>query len=124
MKAFSWTVCAGCLCLCAVVLAGCGGSPDPNKLGNKNDKLFQSADPGIKTSWDVAMAALKTNGYVAAITSLQDITRGTNTAVTPEQVKAAGETVTAISDSMYSAANKGDAKAREAIDELRKVMGR
>ncbi len=122
MKSTYCGFCAASLCL--LVSLGCGGSKNPTTLGNKNDKLFQSADPGIKASWDTAIAALKTNGYVPAIVSLQEITQGTNSAVTPEQVKAAGETVTAISDSMYTAANKGDAKAQEAITELRKVMGR
>jgi hypothetical protein len=46
------------------------------------------------------------------------------TNLAPQQAEAVREVSTAVSDEMYEAANKGDAKAKQAIEDLRKQSGR
>ncbi len=110
--------CAGC-----ALLYGCGGgSKDPGKLGAQYSQLFASADAETKACWETATGALKTNGYAVTILAIRTLTQGGK--LTPEQAKAANETATAASDRMYEAANKGDASALQAIEDLRKATGR
>ncbi len=105
------------------LLCGCGGgSKDPNKVGSQYNQLFASADAETKACWDTAMAAAKTNGYAVTIQAVRTMVASGK--LTPEQAKAAQDTATATSDKMYDAANKGDAAAKQAIDELRKASGR
>ena len=104
----------------ALCLAGCGKSAEG--LSSANAKLFASAPAEVKTAWDAASAAIATNGYATAILSLQKL-QGLP-ALTAEQLKAVNETVTAVSDQMYEKANKGDAGAKEAINQLRGAQGR
>lgn len=110
--------------LCGLFITGCGfgGSPNPQRLASKYDKAFGSADAEAKGMWDGAKSAMQTNGYVAALQNLESLIAYTN--VSPEQVTAARETVNAVSDKMYAAANKGDAAAKDAIEEYRKVRTR
>jgi hypothetical protein len=107
-----------------VLVSGCkgGGGQDPNKLGAKYTQLFASADAETRGYWDTANLALATNGFAVAIQALQSLLLETN--LSPEQTSAAGQTATAVSDKMYAAANKGDANARQAIEELRKARSR
>lgn len=96
------------------LLAGCGKSAA--SLSSRNAALFESAPPEIKSDWEKATAAAKTNGYVVAITTFQKLQRA---ALSPEQLQAVNETVSAVSDQMYETANRGDAAATQAIAELR-----
>jgi len=100
-------------------LSGCG--KNASGLGARHAKHFSSADPAIKSAWDSALAAIATNGYVAASQSFKLVLAGN---LTPDQVKAVTETATALSDQMYFEANKGDANAIAAIKELGKTRGR
>ena len=68
------------------------------------------------------MAALKTNGFLVSIVALQSLQQRGN--LTPEQLKAVNETVTAVSDEMYAAANRGDANAKQQIQDLGKLRSR
>jgi hypothetical protein len=70
----------------------------------------------------MAMAAIQTNGYVAASLALQKVMALPG--LTPQQVQAAQEAGVALSDQMYEAANKGDANAKQALEELRKSRNR
>ncbi len=83
--------------------------------------IFPAGCP-IKAGWESAMAAIATNGYTAATVALTTLQR--QSGLSPEQLKAINETVTAVSDQMYDAANKGDAAAKQAIQDLRKLTGR
>ena len=91
--------------------AGCGKS-----VGD-GAKVFASANPEIKTAWEKCQTAAKAKDYAAALSALQQLK--TQPGLTPDQVKAIEQTATAVSDQMYEAANKGDAKAVEAINQLR-----
>jgi hypothetical protein len=108
-----------CLSLAALVMAGC--SKNAASLGSSNAKLFATAPAPIKAEWDKATAAIATNGYAAAILSLKNLQAQS---LTPEQTKAINDTVTAVSDQMYAAANKGDAAAKQALQDLRRATGR
>jgi len=101
-------------------LFGCGKSAAG--FSNANAKIFASAPTETKAAWDAASAAIATNGFAAATLSLQKL-QGTPD-LTPEQLKAVNETVTAVSDQMYDKANKGDPAAKEAINQLRGVQVR
>lgn len=104
----------------AGILAGCG-QPSAESLGAANAKLFQSSDPPIKSQWDAATAAVKTNGFAEAILALTKMQSAT---LSPEQRKAVDETVTAVSDQMYESANKGEAAGLKAIEKMRQATGR
>ena len=101
-------------------LMGC--SKSGVSVASSNAKLFQSADADTKAKWDKAMEFVKADDYVGAMLTLRTVYVQTN--LTPEQKKAIEETQKAVSDKMYDAANKGDPKAKTALEELRKVSGR
>lgn len=105
--------------LAGLALSGCGGSPQ--SAASRGDKAFQSAPAEIKSSWETAKKAIQANDYAVALTSLQNLT--TNQGLSADQTHALQETATAVSDQMYAAANKGDPKAKEALDQLRKQNG-
>lgn len=102
--------------LLALSLAGCGGSAQSRM--SHYEKAFNTAPPEVKAQWDTALNALKSKDYAAALGTLNQIAAITNLA--PEQAVAVREVSTAASDEMYDAANKGDAKAKQAIEDLRK----
>jgi hypothetical protein len=100
---------------------GCG-KKNAAALTTANDEAFKSATPEVKAAWETAKAAMKTNGYAAAIMSLQ--TGRALPGVNPQQAKAFDETVTAVSDQMYDAANRDDPAGKQAIEDLRGVQAR
>lgn len=103
--------------LAGLGLVACGKSGSSMAAGKS--RLFASAPPEVKEKWDIAAAAAGTNDFALAMLSLQQLQALTN--LTAEQRQAVGQTATAISDQMYEAANKGDANAQKAIDDLRKL---
>jgi len=88
-----------------------------NKSVSSSGSALQTASPEVKKGWDVAMTAMKTNGYAVAITELQKIRQLPGVSAT--QGKAIDEASTKISEQMYAAANKDDPKAKAALEELR-----
>ncbi len=107
----------------ALAFCGCGGSSkDPSKLGSQYNQLFASLDPETKACWDTGTAAMKTNGYAVSLQALGSMVQGGK--LNAEQVKAVKETIAAVNDKMYDAVNKGDASARQQMEELRKATGR
>ena len=93
-----------------------------NKSVSSSGSALQTASPEVKKGWDVAMAAMTTNGYAVAITELQRIRQLPGVSAT--QGKAIDAASTKISDQMYAAANKDDPKAKAAIEELRSAWKR
>jgi Sec-independent protein translocase protein TatA len=110
----------GVVLVVALVLSGCGKSA--GSAAAEGQKAFQSAPKEVKAEWDRAISAIKANDYATALITFRDLQSQTN--LTQEQMDAVGKTATAISDQMYAKANKGDAKANEAIETLRKAMTR
>jgi hypothetical protein len=119
-RTLGYRVFSGLLAITGVTISGCGKSA--SSVGSGHAKLFATADPQTKANWDTASAALKTNGFFAGTVSLITLQRQTN--LTPEQLKAVDETLTALSDQMYAAANKGDASAMQAIKDLQRIRAR
>jgi hypothetical protein len=104
------------LVLLAGSLAGCGGSAQSRM--SRYEKAFNTAPQELKAQWDIALNAVKSKDYAVAVGTLNQIAVITNLA--PEQAVAVREVSTAVSDEMYDAANKGDPKAKQAIEDLRK----
>ncbi len=93
-----------------------------NKSVSSSGSALQTASPEVKKGWDVAMAAMKTNGYAVAIMELQKTRQ--LPAVSATQGKAIDDASTKISEQMYAAANKDDPKAKAAIEDLRSAWKR
>jgi hypothetical protein len=100
----------------------CGCRKNAAAVGSDNTRIFATADPATKANWEAAMTAFKTNGYADALVTLGRLSQQSN--LTPEQLAAVKQTTAAISDQMWTAANKGDANAVRAVMELRKVQQR
>src|SRR5690242_19563184 len=83
-----------------VTLAGC--SKDAKSIATTEAKVFQSAPAPTKAAWDTAAAAMKINGYVIALVSLQGLRA--QPGLTAEQIQAVEKTATAVSDQIYEAA--------------------
>ena len=110
-----------CLALIAasLVLFGCGKSTD--SVLAKNARLFQTADPKLRQDWDTAAAAVKTNGYATAILALRVLQRQD---LATEQRDAVEQALRAVGDKLYTAAERGDAAAKEDLEQLKKTLGR
>lgn len=102
------------LAIIALVSGGCGKSP--NSVAASHSDLFTTAP--LKDEWDTAMAAMQTNGFVIATTNLNKM-RLENPTPTPDQLAAINGTIKALSKQMENLANKGDANARSALEQLR-----
>ena len=94
--------------------AGC------KKSGTAGDdsKAFQSAPAELKTAWSAAAAAAnsQTNDY-AAYLDLMDL--HVHPGLSPEQSKAIETQMTTVLTRLNLAARKGDADARQALQEIR-----
>ncbi|HPC62939.1 MAG TPA: hypothetical protein PKX23_19920 [Verrucomicrobiota bacterium] len=98
-----------------LLLAGCGG--DTVKVTGANLEAFNNAPPEIKQKWDKALQDDKANNYAAAGKAYFELLRTPN--LSPEQLQAVQNAAAALNQKMYEAADKGDAAAQKAIDELR-----
>ncbi len=106
--------------LVAVAASGCGKSAE--SAASDAGKLFASAPPETKATWEAAQTAVKANDYATALLALRRIRL--HPGLTPEQVAAVDKTSLAVSDQMYEAANKGDANAKKAIETMRNATAR
>lgn len=99
--------------LASLALAGC--SRKPAGLTPKEKQVFDSAPPEVKQNWDAALAAEKANDYVASLSLFNELLQQN---LSPEQRDAASKEMTALNQRMYDAANKGDAAAKKAVEDL------
>lgn len=117
MKRYAW--------LFAFVLAlnlvgfGCGKKGGATIAGGA--KVFDS-NPAAKEVYQKAMATLGTNDFVGATLLLQSIRTMPNP--TPEQTEALNAALTEVDNQMYAGVNKGDANAKKALEEMRKMRQR
>lgn len=116
----SWRCLLVGVALVGLMVSGCG--KNAASVGDSKSKLFATADPAVKAGWDRGIAALKTNDFAVAIVNFQQLLA--QPGLTPDQSQAVADTLATANEQMTAAASKGDAKAREAIDELRKMRGR
>jgi hypothetical protein len=83
---------------------------------------FQTAAPELKSQWETAFAASATNGYVVAISTLQNLRTQAN--LTAEQIKAVDELNGVVGTRLFNAANKGDPEAVKALKEVQSLTRR
>jgi len=104
------------LAVAAVLLCGgCkkGGSPGPTAA---EIKAFEAASPEVKQVWQAALDADRTNDYSKGL-SLYYSLLGEN--LNDEQRDAVGRLSTGLKQRLSDAAQKGDAAAQAALQELR-----
>ncbi len=115
MRAGSWVL----FCFTAILTFAFLGCKPSAPSG---EQAFANASPELKAAWQKASDAAKANDYAGALVLLQDLKN--RQGLTPEQQQAVDKTATAVSDKMYEAAGNGDPKAKQALDDMRKVRGR
>ena len=98
--------------ICLALFAGCG--PSSKSIVSDNARLFP--DEPLKTQWLSVSQAMRTNGYVAAVTTLREIQRQPLSA---DQLNAVQENLRAINTRMYDEIARGDANASNAMFELK-----
>ena len=106
---FTW---AGLVVVACLILAGCGKTGGP-----AGAHAFDKAPPEIKADWDKALAADAANDYFTAATSYTKVIRQ-ETKLTPKQFDAAVTASRELSQRMTSAAENGDAAAKQALARL------
>jgi hypothetical protein len=106
------------LVLSLTPIIGCSNSDNAESILSKHSQLFQ--DPSLKPDWNTVAAAVHTNGYVVAETSLRKL-GSKNKNLTLEQVTAIQDTLQALNTKLYAAAARGDLQASNAIVELQKM---
>ncbi len=102
------------------LLLGCSNS-GPSK--SVSSSAFDSAPADVKQSWDSALAAWKSHRYPDAATnfvSLQAKAGG----FSPQQSETLTRAVEEFGQEAFTAANKGDAGATDAVKALRASSGR
>jgi hypothetical protein len=103
----------GAFLIGVVVLAGCG----PGASGSGSSS-FNRAPPELKAAWDTAVAADKTNDYVAAVLGYKQILLQRDQ-LSPSQVKTVEEASGKLFQRLVEASTKGDPAARQALSQLR-----
>ena len=102
----------GLIVLAAILSSGCNRN-------SVSPTAFQSASAQNKSAWDAATAAINSKDYLGALTNLDKLQAQTD--LSADQQKAVAAAEANIRDQMYTAANKGDTAAQQALDELRKA---
>jgi hypothetical protein len=100
----------------SLLLGGCGQKPTPTlRAGDRT--AFDKSPPEIKQLWDRALEADRTNDYVVA----QNLLYGLSQQPLPlDQSGAVSNEIAVVSRRMYDSAEKGDAAALKAIQQLRR----
>lgn len=104
--------------LALALAAGCGRR-SASSVADSHPGLFPSGQ--LKQEWDTAKAAMRTNGYVTAVTALRKMQLEK---VSAEQLNAINDTLRTLNLQMINAADKGDANANNALKELGNKSGR
>src|ERR1700683_4096138 len=95
---------------------GCGKHKDAVPKIANDTKAFDAAGAALKAEWSEVLAAAETNGYATVILTCKKMQREPD--LTDEQRKAAVDTQSAMMARMNDAAQKGDANAMAAIQEV------
>ncbi len=98
------------LALTVLISAGCG--QNAAHLTADQTKAFDSAPPEVKQTWDKALAADKSNDYVAAQTALSSLSQ---MILSDQQQKVLDEERAAFGQRLMQAADKNDPAAVEAV---------
>jgi hypothetical protein len=98
--------------LLLALVAGCSKSP----LGVKSP-AFDNAPAALKETWVQAVASAQTNDYAGAAIRMMGLRREQ---LTPEQAAAVEAALKSVTEAMYQAADRGDANALKAVEELKR----
>lgn len=105
--------------LIGIFFTGCGnGTP---KLSAKEKALFESSTPEIKQLFEKALEADKAGDYVSAYTNYQALMVQQ---LSVDQVIAMQTALRSLTERIYNAADKRDAKAEAAVEYLKKTNSR
>jgi hypothetical protein len=96
----------------AMVLAGCGKS-----VSGVKSNAFDNAQAPVKEVWVQAVACAQTNDYAGAAIRMMGLR---NERLTPEQAAAVESAMKTVTEAMYQAADRGDAAALKAVEELKR----
>ena len=100
-------------CLATGLLAGCG------KGNGGTARSFDNAPPEIKAEWSKAFAADQANDYIAAASGYQMIVNQSDK-LSVDQCQLVSDARSKLFSRLNSAAQRGDANARKALDALRR----
>jgi hypothetical protein len=89
---------------------------DKGGLSVHDSGEFQAASPEVKSQWQTAVEAAKTNGYLVAYTTLQKLQA--QPGLTAGQSNAVVELSGVVGTRMFNAANNGDPEATKALKEV------
>ena len=98
----------------AAVIAGCG---QKKQALPAQTSAFDSASPEIQAQWRKASSAAQTNGYEIAVLTLREMQARSD--LTGEQRAAVDNLSTSVNDRLSEAAEKGDANAKQALEDIR-----
>jgi len=104
----------GLLLLLPCALAGCKKAPPS---ADADAKAFVSAPPEIKAVWDGALAGIQTNDLAEAFLALRQLR--SQSGVTPDQTAAIDAHLKSIVLQLATAAQNGDANAKQMLLQLR-----
>lgn len=102
----------GGLAAAALLFSACGGGPDKS--------AFNNAAPEVKQVWKVAVAADHASDYLAANTNYVSLL---SQSISAAQLVAVQAALQGLNERMRTAADKGDAVAQKAVEELKKLQG-
>jgi len=103
------------LVLSLIPIIGCSNNGNAESTLSKHSQLFQN--PSLKPDWDMVVAAVHTNGYVAAETGLNKLMLN-NQNLTSEQRAVLEDTLSELHTKLYAAVNRGDLQASNAVAQL------
>jgi hypothetical protein len=106
---------AASLVFVAVLLCGGCKKSSPTGPAAAEIKAFDTATPAVKQVWQGAVEADRTNDYARGLTLYYSLMREN---LTPEQREAVRRVSTSLNQRLSDAAEKGDAAALAAVQEL------
>ena len=113
-KLFSRIASAILLTICLVIM-GCGKQAVAKVASDT--KAFEAVSPEIKADWGKAMSAAASHDYATAILTCRKLQ--TQGKLTPQQLTAVNDTMTALNGQLLDGLQKGDPDAIRATKEVR-----
>jgi hypothetical protein len=102
-------------CAAVLLFGGCGKSSSTGPAAAQT-KAFESATPEVKQLWQAALEADRSNDYSKGLNLYYSLLHEN---LTEEQHEAVGKLSTGLKQRLSDAAQKGDAAAQAALQELR-----
>ena len=107
---------AWCSLVLALTFLGTGCHKSPGSVSGAGARLFDSAPAEVKTAWDTALAAAKTNDWATAYLTFGQLQ--TQSGLSEAQLQTISAEMTSVQNQMQEAARKGDPNALKAIKDI------